>query len=52
MTQYSNEHTHSYYAASANGLTPRPTLTSDLTADVCVIGGGLAGAPAGATAAS
>ncbi|OYQ29528.1 FAD-dependent oxidoreductase [Pseudomonas mandelii] len=38
-----NEHAHSYYAATANGLTPYPTLTSDLVADVCVIGGGFTG---------
>ena len=43
MNQYTHEHAHSYYAASANGLTPRPALTSDLVADVCVIGGGFTG---------
>jgi glycine/D-amino acid oxidase-like deaminating enzyme len=43
MNQYTHEHAHSYYAASANSLTSRPTLTSDLVADVCVIGGGFTG---------
>jgi glycine/D-amino acid oxidase-like deaminating enzyme len=38
-----NEHAHSYYAATANSLTPYPTLASDLVADVCVIGGGFTG---------
>ncbi|MGH8420805.1 MAG: NAD(P)/FAD-dependent oxidoreductase, partial [Pseudomonas fluorescens] len=43
MNQYSNEHARSYYAASANGMTPYPTLAADLEADVCVIGGGFTG---------
>jgi glycine/D-amino acid oxidase-like deaminating enzyme len=43
MNQSSNEHTQSYYAASANGMAPYPALTSDLEADVCVIGGGFTG---------
>jgi glycine/D-amino acid oxidase-like deaminating enzyme len=43
MNQYSNEHTQSYYAASANAMAPYPALTSDLEADVCVIGGGFTG---------
>ena len=43
MNQYSNEHAHSYYAASANGMAPYPTLAEDLEADVCVIGGGFTG---------
>jgi gamma-glutamylputrescine oxidase len=33
----------SYYAASAHPARARPVLEGDLTADVCVIGGGLAG---------
>lgn len=43
MNQYTQEHTRSYYAASAHGLANRPELTSDLVADVCVIGGGFTG---------
>ncbi|RON22518.1 NAD(P)/FAD-dependent oxidoreductase [Pseudomonas lini] len=43
MNQYDNEHAHSYYAASAKGMTPYPTLDSDLEADVCVVGGGFTG---------
>ncbi|KAA0980052.1 FAD-binding oxidoreductase [Pseudomonas sp. ANT_H12B] len=43
MNQYSNEHTHSYYAASVNEMAPYPTLASDRVADVCVIGGGFTG---------
>ena len=37
------QHIRSYYAASAHGSPPRETLRGDLTADVCVIGGGIAG---------
>jgi len=43
MNQYTNEHAHSYYAASANGMAPYPALAEDLVADVCVIGGGFTG---------
>jgi len=43
MNQYTQEHTHSYYAASAHSLAPFPTLDGDLVADVCVIGGGFTG---------
>ena len=43
MNQYDNEHAHSYYAASAKGMTPYPTLNGDLEADVCVVGGGFTG---------
>jgi len=43
MNQYTHEHAHSYYSASANGMVPYPTLTEDLVADVCVIGGGFTG---------
>ncbi|UWF52103.1 FAD-binding oxidoreductase [Pseudomonas sp. N3-W] len=43
MNQYSNEHARSYYAASAHGITPWPSLAEDLQADVCVIGGGFTG---------
>ena len=43
MNQYTQEHARSYYAASARATTPYPTLDGDLTADVCVIGGGFTG---------
>lgn len=34
---------HSYYAATANQAPPFDELDGDMTADVCVIGGGIAG---------
>lgn len=34
---------NSYYAASANAQLDFPTLNGDITADVCVVGGGFAG---------
>ena len=37
------QHIRSYYAASAHASPPREALRGDLTADVCVIGGGIAG---------
>ncbi len=37
------EHVDSYYAASANPAPDRPPLTGDVEADVCVVGGGIAG---------
>jgi gamma-glutamylputrescine oxidase len=37
------EHIDSYYAASANPAPDRPSLTGDVAADVCVVGGGIAG---------
>ncbi|KAE9650489.1 FAD-binding oxidoreductase [Pseudomonas sp. PB106] len=43
MNQYTQEHARSYYAASARATTPYSTLDGDLTADVCVIGGGFTG---------
>ncbi|CAI8857205.1 gamma-glutamylputrescine oxidase [Pseudomonas sp. IT-P74] len=43
MNQYTKEHTHSWYAASAKGMRQRPALASDLTADVCVVGAGFTG---------
>ncbi|MCF4998839.1 FAD-dependent oxidoreductase [Pseudomonas syringae] len=43
MNQYTQDHTRSYYAASARAGTPYPALDGDLTADVCVIGGGFTG---------
>ena len=38
------EHTHSFYAASANCTTDYPTLSGDIRADVVVVGGGFSGA--------
>ncbi|MGJ7548588.1 NAD(P)/FAD-dependent oxidoreductase [Pseudomonas alloputida] len=40
---FDNQHTASYYAATARNTTPYPSLDGELTADVCVIGGGLTG---------
>ncbi len=37
------EHVRSYYAASANPAPLREPLRGDVTADVCVVGGGIAG---------
>jgi gamma-glutamylputrescine oxidase len=37
------DHVESYYAATANPVPPRPTLQGDIDADVCVVGGGIAG---------
>jgi len=37
------EHIDSYYAASANPAPNRPPLQGDVEADVCVVGGGIAG---------
>lgn len=37
------EHTASYYAASANDTTRYPELQSRISADVCVVGGGFTG---------
>jgi gamma-glutamylputrescine oxidase len=37
------EHIQSYYAASANQTTRRPALQGEIEADVCVVGGGIAG---------
>ena len=42
MMQFS-DHAQSYYRASANAMPARPTLGGDLSADVCVIGGGFTG---------
>ncbi len=36
-------HIDSYYAASANPAPDHPALTGDVEADVCVVGGGIAG---------
>ncbi len=34
---------HTFYAATAAPVDPRPALTQDIEADVCVVGGGFAG---------
>lgn len=39
----SSDHARSYYRASANAMPERPSLGVDLSADVCVIGGGFTG---------
>ncbi|WP_148862834.1 NAD(P)/FAD-dependent oxidoreductase [Marinobacter fonticola] len=36
-------HTNSYYAASANDKTIRPTLKGHVTADICIVGAGFTG---------
>ncbi|WP_431703046.1 NAD(P)/FAD-dependent oxidoreductase [Pseudomonas sp. BR20] len=38
-----SDHARSYYLASANAMPERPSLGADLSADVCVIGGGFTG---------
>ena len=43
MQQTSNEHTTSYYAASANARSEAPPLGEDIDADICVVGGGFSG---------
>ena len=40
------QHVGSYYAASANPSPARPALEGDVHADVCVVGGGIAGCSA------
>jgi gamma-glutamylputrescine oxidase len=40
------QHVGSYYAASANPSPERPPLEGDVRADVCVVGGGIAGCSA------
>lgn len=44
-------HAPSWYAASANDKTIRPTLEGDVEADVCIIGAGFSGISAGLTLA-
>ncbi|WLH70633.1 FAD-binding oxidoreductase [Pseudomonas sp. FP2309] len=39
----SDDHVRSYYRATANAMPEHPCLGADLTADVCVIGGGFTG---------
>ena len=41
--QSSQEHTASYYAATANERTAYPALAGDHDCDVCIIGGGFSG---------
>ena len=41
--QETQEHTHSFYAASVNTTTAYPSLTGDQRADVVVVGGGFSG---------
>lgn len=43
MTPGSLEHTHSYYAATRNDDATWPELEGELSADVCVVGGGFTG---------
>ncbi|RDS97813.1 FAD-binding protein, partial [Burkholderia contaminans] len=44
MLKFENQqHVQSYYAATANNRTRHPSLDGAVTADVCVIGGGLTG---------
>jgi gamma-glutamylputrescine oxidase len=43
MNRSSSDHTRSYYLASANAMPQRATLEAELSADVCVIGGGFTG---------
>lgn len=38
-----HDYPQSYYAATAKGVVARPALAGDLTADVCVVGGGFTG---------
>ena len=40
------QHANSYYAATASPSPSRPALDSDLRADVCVVGAGIAGCSA------
>ncbi|GAB5413026.1 MAG: FAD-binding oxidoreductase [Congregibacter sp.] len=41
--QESQEHTRSYYAASANWQTNYPRLDNDINADIVIVGGGFSG---------
>lgn len=43
MNPSASDHARSYYLASANAMPERPLLGADLTADVCVVGGGFTG---------
>lgn len=43
QTKETREHTGSYYAATANTTEGYPSLDSDITADVVIVGGGFSG---------
>jgi len=43
MNRSPSDHARSYYVASANAMPQRAALTADLSADVCVVGGGFTG---------
>lgn len=45
------EHTRSYYAATALGATRYPELTGEQSADVCIVGGGFTGVASALTLA-
>jgi gamma-glutamylputrescine oxidase len=40
------EHTNSYYAAHQRDRSPFPSLDGEITADICIVGGGLTGVAA------
>ena len=40
---HTEEHAHSWYAATANRKTDYPVLEEQVTADVCIVGGGFSG---------
>ncbi len=40
---HTEEHARSWYTATASRITDYPTLTDQVTADVCIIGGGFSG---------
>ena len=43
ITQQTQEHTRSYYAATVNAVTAYPALEGHTSVDVCVIGAGFTG---------
>ncbi len=47
MTIHHQEHTTSYYAATANEKTDYPPLTGSETVDICIVGGGFTGVATG-----
>lgn len=47
----SEEHTHSYYAATRNDLTTYPQLQGTVETEICIIGGGFTGVSAALTLA-
>ncbi|MCL1040505.1 FAD-binding oxidoreductase [Shewanella marisflavi] len=40
---HSDQYPDSYYHATANALEPQPQLTEQISADVCIVGGGFSG---------